>query len=280
MAEEPPPVPAKKPLDLATLRENLRLRRLAMAEKRAEVPPEKPVLPPTEAPPAEEVVERVDPPAPAPKPAPIGWRPRPVQLNAGRLEVSVPYHVGVVAALTVTLVVLAAFRIGQKFPGARARASVSATTATRIAPPNAVKTSPEAGTAPVEASAAPSGAGEPVQKEGDHWIVLLTQHKNEDDLTPVVEHYRTYGIELSIYEIGPTRQWFKDNGLNVAMLPSGDGYMLTTRQLYNTPDRPGTEGYDMKQKIRAVGATYKAPAGRETFAAKRFSDAYGMKITK
>jgi hypothetical protein len=78
------------------------------------------------------------------------------------------------------------------------------------------------------------------------------------------------------------REHFRQVGLNASVLPQGDGYFLVTRQTYDNPDKPGTSGYEAKQKIIEIGALYKgkAPQGYETFGPRYFSDAYGMKIVK
>ncbi|MBM4024618.1 MAG: hypothetical protein FJ280_04330 [Planctomycetes bacterium] len=278
--EEPPPVeapveaprpPAEKPREPAIVRESARLRRFATVEK-AEAPAEKE----KPAPPIKSrVVEKVDPPPPEPGPVRTWWRLKPLQLNDGRVEVSVPYHVGVAVALAVILVVLAAFRIGQKYPGAR-QVALASKAPVRAAAQNAA-TETTSGQ-PNAATAAARGT-EPAPREPDHWIVLA-RHASEADLLEVVKHFAKGGVELSVYSLSATRQWFQENGLNTANLPSGDGYLLATRYLYSNPDRPGTDGYEVKQKIVELGKTYKAPPGRETFAARRFADAYGMKVTK
>jgi len=259
--------------ELTVIKENAKLRRLAPTEK-TEAPPEEPVPAPKPKP-----IEKLDRPTSRPGSVQTWWRLKPVQLNAGRVEIAVPYRIGVVVVLAVLLVILAAFRTGQKHPGARAKAAASAKAPTRATPQNPV---PEAATTkPSQSNAAPAASSgtEPARKEGDHWIVLA-RHRNEADLAPVVEHFKKNDIELRIYQLEPTRKWFSENGLNAAVLPSGDGYLLTTRYLYGNPDKPGTDGFDMKQKIRIVGATYKAPPGREPFATKQFDSAYGMKVTK
>ena len=92
-------------------------------------------------------------------------------------------------------------------------------------------------------------------------------------------YFATYGIELKVYDLAVVRQALKDNGYT-AKLPGGDGYLLATKGFYGNPDKPGTNGYELKQKIIELGKGYKAPKGVESFAAKHFSDAYGMKITK
>ena len=129
-----------------------------------------------------------------------------------------------------------------------------------------------------ESGQASAAGGAAMRREGDHWIVLA-QHKSQEDLTPVVDYFAKQGIELRIYELGSTRKWFQENGVDTANLPGGEGYLLATRYLYSNPNRPGTDGYDIRQKIVELGKSYKAPPGRETFAATHFSDAYGMKIS-
>ena len=58
----------------------------------------------------------------------------------------------------------------------------------------------------------------------------------------------------------------------------GGQYFLQTRQRYDNPTRPGTDGYKALQKIKEVGKGYKAPEGYETFASNLFQDAYGKKV--
>jgi hypothetical protein len=236
-----------------------------------------PVLEKVSAPPVE--VEKVDRPAPS-GPAQTWWRLRPVQLNAGRVEISVPYHIGVVVVLVALLAVLATFRIGQKFSGAKGVAIATAKMPVQTTPPSVPTGTMAASTTQVNSNAAaPASAGsESPQKDGDNWIVLA-QHKNKADLLEVAKYFATYGIELKVHELAELRQALKENGYS-AKLPGGEGYLLVTRFLYGNPDKPGTNGYELKQKIIELGKGYKAPKGVESFAAKHFSDAYGMKITK
>ena len=278
--EAPPPVPKEpsRPLleklkEAVIIKESARLRRLPTVVKE-DPPAEKPVPSATKA----RAVEKVDHSAPRPGAAPRWWRLKPVQLNAGRVEVSVPYHVGIVAALVVLLVVLAAFRIGQGVSGVNTPAPAAAKTPLKAANSSASGETAAAKPAQGGAAATSSAAGEPARKEGDHWIVLK-QHRFKEDLLPVVEYFGKNGIELSVSELGYLRKLFKDNAYNAANLPAGEGYLLTTKYLYSNPNRPG-DGHDILQKIIEVGKGYKAPQGRDTFAAKRFSDAYGMKISK
>jgi hypothetical protein len=262
VVKEPPMPLAEKPREPVVVKESLKLRRLATAGK-VEMPPAAKPRP----------VEKTDRPAPPPGQVQTWWRLRPVQLNAGRVEVSVPYHIGIVVALVVTLVVLAAFRIGQKYPGTKAR------TPARAAPQNAATETTPAKSSQDAAQETASPAGEAATPRTDNWIVLA-KHKNRADLDEVVKYFDKNGIKLEIRELEATRQLFVERGLNAGVLPSGDGYLLVTVNLYSNPKSPGTDGSKMLQRIVEVGATYKAPKGRETFAPLLFKDAYGMKISK
>jgi hypothetical protein len=74
------------------------------------------------------------------------------------------------------------------------------------------------------------------------------------------------------------REHFAEYGLDTSRLPQGDGYMLATKIFYQNPDRAGTDGYEMMQRIIELGRGYEAPPGRESFAPNYFSDAFGMKV--
>lgn len=214
-------------------------------------------------------------------PAPRRLRPKPLLLGAGRVEISVPYHIGVAVVLVAILMILAAFRIGQSYPGAEEQSGAPVNPPARAAKQNAgteTATAATKGRRP-DASAAPAPPAETTPQQGDHWIVLAKARETAD-LEPVVEYFAAKDIALSIRELEPTRRLFVERGLNTAVLPGGDGYMLVTKWLYSNPDRPGSDGYVMKQRIVDEGKKYKAPQGRESFAATRFSDAYGMKISK
>ncbi len=272
VTKEPSRPLLEKLKEAVIIKESAKLRRLATVVK-GDAPAEKPVPSAVKTRP----VEKTDRPALLPSAAPRWWRRKPVQLNGGRVEISVPYHIGIAAALVVILVILAAFRIGQRFSGIRTPAPTAAKGPVNAASSNAgaeaASVKPAQGNAPATSAA----AAEPTRKEGDHWIVLK-QHKNKEDLVPVQEYFGNHGIKLSIYELAYLRQEMPKIGLS-ANLPTGDGYLLVTAGFYSNPDKPG-DGCDIKQKIIDLGKNYKAPKGRDTFAATHFSDAYGMKISR
>jgi len=280
-AEPPAPVvkePSRPVLErlreAVAARENAKLGRLEKAEK-TEVPPEKPVLPPMVKP---RTIEKADRPAP-PSRTPKWWRLKPLQLNAGRIEISVSYRIGIAVALAVILVILAGFRLGQKYPGAKAKAAVPTKAPARATPPNAATETAAVTTPQTGAQGAVSPTGGPAQPPGDNCIILAVR-KNKADLDPVVAHFAKSGIVLEVHALDAVRQSLSKNGYTAAGLPSGDGFLLVTSDMYRNPQSAGTDGYRMKQRIAEVGATYKAEKGRDPFTPNLFKDAYGMKISK
>ncbi|MEN6577994.1 MAG: hypothetical protein ABFD90_16750 [Phycisphaerales bacterium] len=219
-------------------------------------------------------------------PAPVQtWlKPRPVQLNEGRIEVSVPYYVGAIAGIVFLMVVLVAYRLGQTGSGGEVNAAAPpagpiTSPLTRTAEPNPATSNP--GRSPANPSAATtSGQGtSPVVSQGDNWIVLV-QHKNREDLVPVVDHFARNGIDLFILPLDQAPAIFAEYGLDSSRLPAGGGFLLVTKKAYDNPNVPGSEGEKIVKRIAEVGALYKAQSGDKLFAPKYFSDAYGMRIRK
>jgi len=208
------------------------------------------------------------------------WKkPRIVQFNAGRFEFSMPYQVAVALLLGFILVVLAAYRLGQfsnvpqeqeptavvdeQTPAVEEKSSTDRAM-TDIIPRSAPvrQETPPAETVRREVPAPPvvqeTAVKEPVNPTGTN-VIVLVQYDRLADLSPVQDHFARHGIETVI-------------------VPEGGRYFLQTKNLYDNPDREGTDGYKMKQRIIEVGKTYKAPPGNETFASRLFSDAYGKKV--
>ena len=222
-------------------------------------------------------VERVGRPAP-PGPGQTWLRPKPVQLNAGRVEVSVPYHIAIAIALAVVVVVLVAFRLGRVGRNAQGSAQPVGSAVPADADRPARSTQENAATAGAGRTQLDTPLASPAVGERDHWIVLA-QYKRRADLDQVVEYFAGHGIELGVMPLDePSRKAFADLGFNAAILPSGNHYLLVTKNLYSNPQNPGTDGYEMKKRITDLGRGYKAPQGYESFAPNNFSDAYGMKI--
>ncbi len=193
------------------------------------------------------------------------WRkPRIVQLNAGRIEFSMPYQIAVVLLLGFIFVIIAAYRLGQvSYPAQQQEQQVlqsepvqlDADSEKQIEP---VSSNTEQPSEPADDTTARAEVAEPVEPTGDNTIVLVEYH-SLPDLAPVQEYFRKHGIELEI-------------------VPESGRYFLQTKQRYDNLSRPGTDGYKVLQKIKEIGKEYKAPKGFETFATNLFQDAYGKKV--
>lgn len=174
-------------------------------------------------------------------------RPRIVQLNAGKIEISIPYQVAIALLLGVILLVLVAFRLGQR---TKSEQGVTTSNVER-----AVKSSKAAN---LSASETKKPAAAVEKPKGNNRIVIQT-YQLRTHLEPVKQYFAQFGIETDIKKIG-------------------DWYYLVTKDKYENPEKSGTDGYFAKQKIIELGAEYKAPQGYETFGSKPFYDAYGQRF--
>jgi len=182
-------------------------------------------------------------------------RPRIVQFNAGRIEISIPYQLAIAFLLGIILLVLVVFRVGQ-------RVGESAETIQKNNPEGTPAkknlTGQGQNTDTNKKIPANDEKAKAVESKGNHRIVIQT-YQIRADLEPVKQHFDRFGIETEIRRIN-------------------EMYYLVTREKYENPERPGTDGYLEKQRIIAVGVKYKAPQNYEPFGAKSFETAYGMKF--
>jgi hypothetical protein len=190
------------------------------------------------------------------------WRkPRIVQLNAGRIEFSMPYQIAVVLLLGFIIVILAAYRLGQSsYPAGRQQAGQPEPVQRETdneRPVEQARSNIVPPAVPAEDTTAKTEVAEPAKPTGNN-VIVLVQYDRLADLSPVQAHFSENGIELEI-------------------VPRSGRYFLQTKQLYDNPSKPGTDGYKALQRIKEVGKQYKAPPGYETFASHYFSDAYGKK---
>jgi len=191
------------------------------------------------------------------------WRkPKLVQLNAGRLEFSIPYQLAIAIILGFILVTLVAFRLGQySYVGQEQSTDVPAVNPQANLPkPQIQSPSGRAESPRVSKDVTPNtGTGTPAQTTGKN-IIVIVEYKARADLVPVQAH-------------------FAENGIETEIVTEGGRYFVVTKNRYDNPNTPGTDGYAIKQKIIDFGAKYKgkAPAGYETFAPNFFKDAYGKK---
>lgn len=198
---------------------------------------------------------------PAPSTTIQWWRkPKAIQMNAGRIEFSLPYQLVIAVALGLVLVILAAYRLGQY-------SYLNAQQATANPPPKLQQSSrrqtPPGGQQVTQVSKTTSpdtSAGSPGATAGKN-IIVIVEYKARADLVPVQAH-------------------FAENGIETEIVTQGGRYFLITKNRYDSFDKPGIDGYAARQKIIEVGAKYKgkAPQGYESFAPNFFKDAYGKKI--
>jgi hypothetical protein len=194
----------------------------------------------------------------------IRWpkRPRVMQFNAGRIEISVPYQLAIAGLLSIILVMLVFFRLGQISYKQQVTAKPAVKVTTSLEPiikivpakvtPKPVKAVPKAEvTQPVVAP--------PVTISGGSNRIVIQSWSDRAQLEPVVAYFTGYGIKTEIRKIG-------------------NEYYLVTSDKYENPQREGTDGYKIRQKIVELGAKYQAPPGYASFGSQPFHDAYGMKF--
>jgi len=206
-------------------------------------------------------------PAPAPRKAIWLNKPRFVQFNAGRIEISIPYQLAIALLLGFIVLVLIAFRLGHvtsqdsqkaapapvaKMPASTQKAAPKVTAGLPQMPVPVKEKTPAL---PVVQKVEPVVAVEP---KGDNRIVIQS-YQLSTDLEPVKLYFAQFGIETEIIKVS---NW----------------YYLVTKNKYENPEKQGTDGYLAKQKIIELGAKYKAPPAHESFGNKPFSDAYGKKF--
>lgn len=179
-------------------------------------------------------------------------RPKMVQMNRGRLEVSVPYQLAIAIGLGVVLLALASYRLGQHNALKETVAAAGYSEQPAVVEPAATS---EAEAGDDEAVTEENSGDEGLTSTGDNRIVIQTW-KNETQLIPVQAYFSGHGIETEIRKIGQM-------------------YYLVTTAKYDNPQRPGTDGYRAKQRIVELGAGYEPPPGYGSF---DFKSAYGMKF--
>jgi len=190
------------------------------------------------------------------------WRkPKAVQLNAGRIEISIPYQLAIAVLLGLVLLMLIAFRVGFWLGHIDQSAASSAGRVEGRNRENPVERAdvgtarrPELG----ERVPPPERRPEPSTPKGNNRIVIQT-YLIPGHLEPVKLYFDKAGIQTEIRKIR-------------------DRYYLLTSDKFQDPDTEGTDDYLVKQKIIELGTKYKAPPGYETFGAKSFQTAYGMRF--
>lgn len=185
-------------------------------------------------------------------------RPRIVQFNAGRIEISIPYQLAIAFLLFIILLVLVVFRLGQL----KERVGGSAV--------KIQKNNPElTGQKEVAGQGQNTDKGEKMSPGGEKVKAVKSKGNNRI----VIQEYQVRA------HLEPVQQYFAQFDIETEIRRIGETYYLVTKAKYEEdPKRPGTDGYLAKQKIIGLGAKYKAPPGYETFGVKSFETAYGRKF--
>jgi hypothetical protein len=191
-------------------------------------------------------------------------RPRMVQVNAGRIEISVPTLYGILVGLALCLLLLVVYQIGH-FAGKMKAEQQSG-------PGGTVQVSR---TNPVDSTAVSQGNN----------MIVVARHSDIRQLDPLKNYFNGNGLKTIVVSFERLRKHMRDHNLSLDGVPKGDGYFLLAypdsvygNGLYGNLDTPGTEGYKAKQKIIELGAKYKPEPGFAPFSAESFRGAYGLKM--
>jgi hypothetical protein len=194
----------------------------------------------------------------------VRWtiKPSVVQFNAGRIEFSIPYQVGIAVLLGVLLAAVVLFRLGERVGSREVATKASATTKPVVdklmSPKPVTQDTPAVKQPTAQDNSAASVAASQLASTGKNRIVIKV-YQVRSHLEPAKEYFDKLGVATEIIE---KNSW----------------YYLVTKNKYDNPGKAGTDGYLARQKIVELGAGYKAPVGFETFGPKPFSDAFGMRF--
>ena len=189
-------------------------------------------------------------------------RPRMLLFNAGRVEISLPYQLAIAILLGFVLLILVAFRLGQNLGSKAVKSSIVVPKSTQKLTERPVvevpeKAEPVKKVPPVPVVQKPAAA----DTKGSNNRIVIQTWRVKEQLEPVKEYFDRSGIETEI-------------------INEGDWYYLVTKEKYENPDKAGTNGYVVKQKIIELGAKYKLPQGSASFGPQPFHDAYGKRFNE
>ncbi|MGD0551568.1 MAG: hypothetical protein ABSB25_02830 [Sedimentisphaerales bacterium] len=190
----------------------------------------------------------------------VRWVRKPgfVQFDAGRIEFSIPYQVGIAIALGMLLAAVVLFRVGQRVGNRDIPANTPA------AKPVVTPSTSSGQTKPV--------APKPVTQDTSAATVVANQPTSTGKNRIVLKMYQVRS------HLEPAKEYFDKMGVATEIIEKDNWYYLVTKNKYDNPGKAGTDGYLAKQKIIELGAGYKAPVGFETFGPNPFSDAYGKRF--
>ncbi len=183
--------------------------------------------------------------------------PKMIQLNAERVEISMPYHLAIVAVLVIILFIMLAYRFGQK-SGLTAVENVSKVD-------KSVETGEPVAVTPIDAAgrnverSVQETVSQPVVQTGKENRIVIATHKDGRELEPVKNYFNENGIAAEIRKIERV-------------------YYLVTKDKCGDPLIKDSDGYVLLQKVKKIGLGYKTPQGYASFGPRPFQDAYGKKF--
>ncbi len=206
---------------------------------------------------------------PGTSPDVVRWvrKPSLVQFNAGRIEFSIPYQIGIAIALGMLLAAVVLFRLGQRVGNKDIPANTPAAAKSVVNKPaesRPVSPKPITQDTPV--------VKQPTAQDNSAAAVVANQPASTGRNRIVLKIYQVRS------HLEPAKEYFDKIGVATEIIEKGSWYYLVTKNKYDNPEKAGTDGYLAKQKIIELGAGYKAPVGFETFGPKPFSDAFGMRF--
>ena len=192
-------------------------------------------------------------------------RPKPVQVNAGRLEFALPIPVVFIVVMAVFLCIITAFRYGQHVGPASKQASPSRTTQLNS-----------------EEQPSPAGRANPLRLEPQNELESVSTDRSiasDNDL-------ETTGPGNAIVilnwnnrtQLIPLQQHFAKHGIEMEIRTEGSRYILVSKKRFTlAPRNKGTRGYQYRQMLIEIAKQY-APSGSTIFGPKSFDGAYGIKL--
>ena len=190
-------------------------------------------------------------------------KPKVFGFNGGRIELFLPYPIAITVVMGLVLLLVGAFRLGQWAGKSNTDEFGAKNTDTATVTLDTAKVAKEMVRSVVAKHAAvtPSQATAAESAKGGDYAVVLTELKNA----------------ATARDLEPAKQYFNEQGILTEIKNVRGSYFLLTTEKYDGFSR-GTPGYDAIEKIKRVGAKYKAPSGYGGFGSKPFSDAYGRKM--
>lgn len=192
-------------------------------------------------------------------------RPKPVQVNAGRLEFALPIPVVFIVVIAIFLCIIVSFRYGQYVAQAArpVRPSLTSQINSKEQPsPVGRLNSLTAGTQNDLGSVSmehPIGSEDDSETTGPGNAIVILNWNNRTQLMPLQKHFAKHGVEMEIRT-------------------EGSRYILVSKKRFTLdPQNKGTKGYRYRQMLIELAKQY-APSGSTIFGPKSFDGAYGKKL--